>query len=65
MLGAEVPPSVSPMFTQGGPTAVGSVGVAGNGHTAPQSSKSTRGGATAMGYNLHGIVTGRVPIEPN
>ena len=31
--------------------------------TAPQSSQFIRGGATAVGYNLHGIVMGRVPIE--
>jgi hypothetical protein len=40
-----------------------SAAVAGSGHTAHQSSQSTRGGATDVGYNLNGNVTRRVPIE--
>jgi hypothetical protein len=53
------------MFTLGGRTALRSARAAGSGHTAlHSSSQSTRGGATVVGYNLHGIVTGRVPIEP-
>ena len=50
-------------YIQGGRAAVGSARVAWSGYTAPQSSQSTRGGGTAVGYNLHGIVTGREPIE--
>ena len=46
--GADVPPSGSPMFTQGGRTAVRSARVAGSGRTAPQ---FTRGGTTAVGGN--------------
>ena len=57
MPGADVPPSGSLMVTQGGGAAVGS------GHIAPQSSRFTRGGAVAVGCDLHGIVTGREPIE--
>ena len=63
MLGADVPLSGSLMVTQDGGAAVGSARVAGSGYTAPQSSQSIRGGATAVGYNLHGIVTGQEPIE--
>src|ERR1700685_4404391 len=57
---ADIPPSGSFMVTHGGGAAVGSARVAGSGRTAPQ---YTSGGATAVGYNLHGIVTGRAPIE--
>ena len=46
-----------------GHTAVRSAAVAERGHTAPQSSQSTRGGVTDVGYKLHGIGTGRVPIK--
>jgi hypothetical protein len=46
-----------------GGLAAGSAVIITSGRTADQRSQSTRGEATDVGYNLHGIVTRRVPIE--
>ena len=56
----------SALIITSGRTADRSAAIAGSGHTTRQSSLSTGlpgGGATNVGYNLHGIVTRRVPIE--
>jgi hypothetical protein len=44
----------SALIITSGRTADRNAAVVGSGHTAHQSSQSTGGGATGVGYNLHG-----------